>query len=277
MRACSARTCSGRGNGWSCPGGKDGAGCAGTCTTASPPRWPGGGSIRRRRGRYSYRAATAPHASCATSARRSAAPWSMSGAWSKGCALGELGLTGACTQAVERLTAGAGLAASVYACDDLPALPAAMEVAAYRIVVRGGHQHRPARPRPPLPGVDSLHPGRAGRRGYRRRHRAGRGGSARPRPSHHAGAGPVTPIPARRPDHAGTRGTRPIGRGCRQPEDRSLPRHLPEDRAKPRLPHPRQAPSRPDPGRPPRPGHPIATTALSTRQALLQLLATPHR
>ncbi len=186
MRACSARTCSGRGNGWSCPGGKDGAGCAGTCTTASPPRWPGGGSIRRRRGRYSYRAATAPHASCATSARRSAAPWSMSGAWSKGCALGELGLTGACAQAVERLTAGAGLAASVYACDDLPALPAAMEVAAYRIVVRGGHQHRPARPRPPLPGVDSLHPGRAGRRGYRRRHRAGRGGSARPRPSHHA-------------------------------------------------------------------------------------------
>ena len=106
MRACSARTCSGRGNGWSCPGGKDGAGCAGTCTTASPPRWPGGGSIRRRRGRYSYRAATAPHASCATSARRSAAPWSMSGAWSKGCALGELGLTGACAQAVERLTAG---------------------------------------------------------------------------------------------------------------------------------------------------------------------------
>ena len=36
---------------------------------------------------------------------------------------------------VERLTAEAGLAANVHAGDDLPALPAAVEVAAYRIVV----------------------------------------------------------------------------------------------------------------------------------------------
>jgi signal transduction histidine kinase len=50
-------------------------------------------------------------------------------------ALDELGLAGACAQAVGRLTAGSGLAASVEACDDLPALPAAVEVAAYRIVV----------------------------------------------------------------------------------------------------------------------------------------------
>ena len=50
-------------------------------------------------------------------------------------ALDELGLAGACAQAVERLTAGSGLAASVQASDDLPALPAAVEVAAYRIVV----------------------------------------------------------------------------------------------------------------------------------------------
>jgi signal transduction histidine kinase len=50
-------------------------------------------------------------------------------------ALDELGLTGACVQAVERLTAGADLTASVHASDDLPALPAAVEVAAYRIVV----------------------------------------------------------------------------------------------------------------------------------------------
>jgi signal transduction histidine kinase len=50
-------------------------------------------------------------------------------------ALDELGLAGACAQAVERLTAGADLAASVHASDDLPALPAAVEVAAYRIVV----------------------------------------------------------------------------------------------------------------------------------------------
>ena len=50
-------------------------------------------------------------------------------------ALDELGLAGACAQAVERLTAGSGLAVSVQASDDLPALPAAVEVAAYRIVV----------------------------------------------------------------------------------------------------------------------------------------------
>jgi signal transduction histidine kinase len=50
-------------------------------------------------------------------------------------ALDELGLAGACTQAIERLTAGAGLAVGVDARDDLPALPAAVEVAAYRIVV----------------------------------------------------------------------------------------------------------------------------------------------
>jgi signal transduction histidine kinase len=50
-------------------------------------------------------------------------------------ALDELGLAGACAQAVERLTAGSGLAASIDACDHLPALPAAVEVAAYRIVV----------------------------------------------------------------------------------------------------------------------------------------------
>jgi signal transduction histidine kinase len=50
-------------------------------------------------------------------------------------ALDELGLAGACGQAVDRLTAGSGLAATVDAGDHLPALPAAVEVAAYRIVV----------------------------------------------------------------------------------------------------------------------------------------------
>ncbi len=50
-------------------------------------------------------------------------------------ALDELGLAAACTRAVERLTAEAGLAANVHAGDDLPPLPAAVEVAAYRIVV----------------------------------------------------------------------------------------------------------------------------------------------
>jgi signal transduction histidine kinase len=49
-------------------------------------------------------------------------------------ALDELGLAGACPQAVERLTTAAGVSASVRA-DDLPVLPAAVEVAAYRIVV----------------------------------------------------------------------------------------------------------------------------------------------
>jgi signal transduction histidine kinase len=50
-------------------------------------------------------------------------------------ALDELGLAGACAQAADRLTAGSELTASVLAPDDLPALPAAVEVAAYRIVV----------------------------------------------------------------------------------------------------------------------------------------------
>jgi signal transduction histidine kinase len=50
-------------------------------------------------------------------------------------ALDELGLAGACAQAAGRLTAGADLAVSVHASGDLPALPAAVEVAAYRIVV----------------------------------------------------------------------------------------------------------------------------------------------
>jgi len=50
-------------------------------------------------------------------------------------ALDELGLAGACAQTVERLTAGSDLAVAVHADDDLPPLPAAVEVAAYRIVV----------------------------------------------------------------------------------------------------------------------------------------------
>jgi signal transduction histidine kinase len=50
-------------------------------------------------------------------------------------ALDELGLAGACAQAVERLTAAAGLAARVEVPGELPALAAAAEVAAYRIVV----------------------------------------------------------------------------------------------------------------------------------------------
>ncbi len=50
-------------------------------------------------------------------------------------ALDELGLAGACAQAAGRLTAGADLAVTVHASGDLPALPAATEVAAYRIVV----------------------------------------------------------------------------------------------------------------------------------------------
>jgi signal transduction histidine kinase len=50
-------------------------------------------------------------------------------------ALDELGLVAACTKAVERLAADAGLVVTVDAPDDLPLLPAAVEVASYRIVV----------------------------------------------------------------------------------------------------------------------------------------------
>ena len=50
-------------------------------------------------------------------------------------ALDELGLAGACAQAADRLTAGTELTATVLASQDMPPLPAAVEVAAYRIVV----------------------------------------------------------------------------------------------------------------------------------------------
>lgn len=50
-------------------------------------------------------------------------------------ALDQLGLSGACIQAVDRLAAGAGVVAAVRTDEHLPALPAAVEVAAYRIVV----------------------------------------------------------------------------------------------------------------------------------------------
>ena len=63
-------------------------------------------------------------------------------------ALDELGLVGACTQAVERLTAASGVIATVRADDPQPTLPAAVEVAAYRIIleavtniVRHAHAH----------------------------------------------------------------------------------------------------------------------------------------
>ena len=50
-------------------------------------------------------------------------------------ALDELGLAAACRQAVDRLTAGADLRVTVDTPHDLPALPAAGEVAAYRIMI----------------------------------------------------------------------------------------------------------------------------------------------
>jgi signal transduction histidine kinase len=50
-------------------------------------------------------------------------------------ALDELGLAAACIQAVDRVTAGADVRATIDAADDLPVLPAAVEVAAYRIML----------------------------------------------------------------------------------------------------------------------------------------------
>jgi signal transduction histidine kinase len=50
-------------------------------------------------------------------------------------ALDELGLAGACRQAVDRLTRAAGVAARIEAADDVARLPAAVEVAAFRIVL----------------------------------------------------------------------------------------------------------------------------------------------
>ena len=89
-------------------------------------------------------------------------------------ALDELGLAGACAQAVERLTAGAGVSASVRASDDLPALPAAVEVAAYRIVVEAVTNTVRHAQRPALRGVGGLQRRPPGRRRHRRRRRAPR-------------------------------------------------------------------------------------------------------
>jgi signal transduction histidine kinase len=50
-------------------------------------------------------------------------------------ALDELGLLGACRQAVDRLTRGSGIAAEVRPDQDATALPAAVEVATFRIVL----------------------------------------------------------------------------------------------------------------------------------------------
>jgi signal transduction histidine kinase len=50
-------------------------------------------------------------------------------------ALDELGLVGACRQAVDRLTRGSGITADVRSGADVTALPAAVEVAAFRIVL----------------------------------------------------------------------------------------------------------------------------------------------
>ena len=53
---------------------------------------------------------------------------------------------------------------------------------------------------------------------------------------------PRAAAPARRPDHPGTRGPRPAGRGREQPADRPVSRIVAENGAEPRLPYPRQAP-----------------------------------
>jgi signal transduction histidine kinase len=50
-------------------------------------------------------------------------------------ALDELGLAGACRQAISRLTRAAGVETRVDVSDDVGALPAAVEVAAFRIVL----------------------------------------------------------------------------------------------------------------------------------------------
>jgi signal transduction histidine kinase len=50
-------------------------------------------------------------------------------------ALDELGLIAACTQAIERLTADTGLIATLEVADEIPTLPAAVEVATYRIAI----------------------------------------------------------------------------------------------------------------------------------------------
>jgi signal transduction histidine kinase len=145
-------------------------------------------------------------------------------------ALDELGLSGACAQAVERLTAGADLSASVRVGEDLPTLPAAVEVAAYRIVVEAVTNTASVPDRPGDRRARDFHGGRrrqrlrrAGRgrarirpqgRIGRRNHRGAahrRRGRCRVRCRHRqpdagqdAGAAAQPAAQARRPDHART-------------------------------------------------------------------------
>src|SRR5207249_2999515 len=109
--------------------------------------------------------------------RRRAAPAGAGRAW----------LAGACAQAADRLTAGTELTASVLAPDDLPALPAVVEVAAYRIVVEAVTKNRPARPRAALPGVHQPPRYRADHHRDRRRRGSPHDKKPWPRPGHHAG------------------------------------------------------------------------------------------
>ena len=132
-------------------------------------------------------------------------------------ALDELGLAGACAQAVERLTAGSGLAASVDACDDLPALPAAVEVAAYRIVVEAvTNTVRHARARHCQVSIACIPAGLAVEVTDDGTGLAA-SGHARPRPGHHAGTGRGT----RRHRHGPGRLTRRHRPGAAAGRDRA--------------------------------------------------------
>jgi two-component system, NarL family, sensor kinase len=63
-------------------------------------------------------------------------------------ALDELGLLGALSQQADRF-AHQGLSITLHAPPALPVLPAAVEVAAYRIITEGPDQHCPPCPCPP--------------------------------------------------------------------------------------------------------------------------------
>ena len=102
-------------------------------------------------------------------------------------ALDDLGLVGALRQLADRLS-GPDLTVRV-AADDLGALPAAVEVAAYRIAVRGAHQRGPPRAGRQLRGPAGARRAGARRRGGRRRGRDRRRGAGRGRAAVAAGAG----------------------------------------------------------------------------------------
>ena len=205
MRCCCRRSCSVRGSGWWLPARRNAGGCAATSTTASGPILTAV-TLKADAARSVLDAAPDRHRALLAELRGDAnqaigdlrrVVYDL-----RPAALDELGLLGALGQQVDRF-ARQGLSIALHAPPALPVLPAAVEVAAYRIitealtnVARHAHAHRVT--------IAVAIDGDALSRGPRRRHhkhgqrrplaardRAAVHGRTRRRGRRHLGAGPT--------------------------------------------------------------------------------------